>query len=160
MGLESINKASAATQSVQTTAPVTANVQAAGSSTQTADYTAAQAVQLSLGQDSASPESQESKATLADVKDISKVLNSNTVAEFGVYEPMNRITIKIKDKETGEAVELVHFSKLNRQRCRCYAIAQLPPRAVIRFTEGRANKTPLQQIRVAQHTLVGNAIKY
>ena len=46
MGLESINKASAATQGVQTTAPVTANVQAAGSSTQTADYTAAQAVQL------------------------------------------------------------------------------------------------------------------
>ena len=57
MGLESINKASAATQSVQTTAPVTTNVQAAGSSAQTADYTAAQAVQLSLGQDSASPES-------------------------------------------------------------------------------------------------------
>ena len=46
MGLESINKASAATQSVQTTAPVTTNVQAAGSSAQTADYTAAQAVQL------------------------------------------------------------------------------------------------------------------
>ena len=80
MGLESINKASAATQSVQTTAPVTTNVQAAGSSAQTADYTAAQAVQLSFGQDSTSPESQESKATLADVKDISKVLNSNTVA--------------------------------------------------------------------------------
>ena len=71
MGLESINKASAATQSVQTTAPVTTNVQAAGSSAQTADYTAAQAVQLSFGQDSTSPESQESKATLADVKDIS-----------------------------------------------------------------------------------------
>ena len=88
MGLESINKASAAAQSVQTAASVTTNVQAAGSSTQTADYTAAQtaqAVQLPFGQDSASPESQESKATLADVKDISKVLNSNTVAEFGVY---------------------------------------------------------------------------
>lgn len=102
MGLESINKASAATQSVQATAPVTANVQAVGSSTQTADYAssqAAQAVQLSLGQDSASLESQESKATLADVKDISKVLNNNTVAEFGVYEPMNRITIKIKTRK-------------------------------------------------------------
>ena len=85
MGLESINKASAATQSVQTTAPVTANVQAAGSSTQTADYAssqAAQAVQLPLGQDSASAENAESKVTLADVKDISKVLNNNTVAEF------------------------------------------------------------------------------
>lgn len=99
MGLESINKASAATQSVQTTAPVTANVQAAGSSTQTADYTAAQAVQLSLGQDSASPESQESKATLADVKDISKVLNSNTVAEFGVYEPMTGSPLRLKTRK-------------------------------------------------------------
>ena len=112
MGLESINKASAATQSVQTTAPVTTNVQAAGSSAQTADYTAAQAVQLSFGQDSTSPESQESKATLADVKDNSKVLNSNTVAEFGVYEPMNRITIKIKDKETGEVLKEIPSEKM------------------------------------------------
>ena len=120
MGLESINKASAATQSVQTTAPVTANVQAAGSSTQTADYTAAQAVQLSLGQDSASPESQESKATLADVKDISKVLNSNTVAEFGVYEP-----IKIKDKETGEVLKEIPSEKMLKMFTKACELAGL-----------------------------------
>lgn len=125
MGLESINKASAATQSVQTTAPVTANVQAAGSSTQTADYTAAQAVQLSLGQDSASPESQESKATLADVKNISKVLNSNTVAEFGVYEPMNRITIKIKDKETGEVLKEIPSEKMLKMFTKACELAGL-----------------------------------
>lgn len=124
MGLESINKASAATQSVQTTAPVTANVRAAGSSTQTADYTAAQAVQLSLGQDSASPESRE-LATLADVKDISKVLNSNTVAEFGVYEPMNRITIKIKDKETGEVLKEIPSEKMLKMFTKACELAGL-----------------------------------
>ena len=117
MGLESINKASAATQSVQTTAPVTTNVQAAGSSAQTADYTAAQ--------DSTSPESQESKATLADVKDISKVLNSNTVAEFGVYEPMNRITIKIKDKETGEVLKEIPSEKMLKMFTKACELAGL-----------------------------------
>lgn len=122
MGLESINKASAATQSVQTTAPVTTNVQAAGSSAQTADYTAAQ---LSFGQDSTSPESQESKATLADVKDISKVLNSNTVAEFGVYEPMNRITIKIKDKETGEVLKEIPSEKMLKMFTKACELAGL-----------------------------------
>lgn len=110
MGLESINKASAATQSVQTAAPVTPGVQA---------------VQLSLGQDSASPESQESKATLADVKDISKVLNSNTVAEFGVYEPMNRITIKIKDKETGEVLKEIPSEKMLKMFTKACELAGL-----------------------------------
>ena len=104
MGLESINKASAATQSVQTTAPVTTNVQAAGSS---------------------APESQESKATLADVKDISKVLNSNTVAEFGVYEPMNRITIKIKDKETGEVLKEIPSEKMLKMFTKACELAGL-----------------------------------
>ena len=128
MGLESINKASAAAQSVQTAASVTTNVQAAGSSTQTADYTAAQttqAVQLPFGQDSASPESQESKATLADVKDISKVLNSNTVAEFGVYEPMNRITIKIKYKETGEVLKEIPSEKMLKMFTKACELAGL-----------------------------------
>lgn len=131
MGLESINNASAATQSVQTTAPVTANVQAAGSSTQTADYAssqaaqAAQAVQLPLGQDSASAENAESKVTLADVKDISKVLNNNTVAEFGVYEPMNRITIKIKDKETGEVLKEIPSEKMLKMFTKACELAGL-----------------------------------
>mgnify|MGYP000937420242 CR=1 FL=1 len=118
MGLESINKATAATQSVQTAAPVTPGVQAAGSSTQTTDYAssqAAQAVQLSLGQDSASPESQESKATLADVKDIS----------IGVYEPMNRITIKIKDKETGEVLKEIPSEKMLKMFTKACELAGL-----------------------------------
>ena len=37
--------------------------------------------------------------SMADVKDIRKVLNNNTIAEFGYNEPTNRITIKIKDKD-------------------------------------------------------------
>lgn len=127
MGLESINKASAAAQSVQTTAPVTANVQAAGSSTPAADYTAAvKAVPaLDKNKDAVSAENAESKATLADVKDISKVLNSNTVAEFGVYEPMNRITIKIKDKETGEVLKEIPSEKMLKMFTKACELAGL-----------------------------------
>jgi flagellar protein FlaG len=128
VGLESINKATAATQSVQTAAPVTPGVQAAGSSTQTTDYASsqtAQTVQLPFGQDSASAENAESKATLADVKDISKVLNSNTVAEFGVYEPMNRITIKIKDKETGEVLKEIPSEKMLKMFTKACELAGL-----------------------------------
>ena len=36
--------------------------------------------------------------SMADVKDIRKVLNNNTIAEFGYNEPTNRITIKIQTK--------------------------------------------------------------
>ena len=125
MGLESINKASAATQSVQTTAPVTTNVQAAGSSAQTADYTAAQAVQLSFGQDSTSPESLEIDVSFADVNEFCKVLNSNSVAEFGVYEPMNRITIKIKDKETGEVLKEIPSEKMLKMFTKACELAGL-----------------------------------
>ena len=67
----------------------------------------------------------ESKATLADVKDISKVLNSNTVVEFGVYEPMNRITIKIKDKETGEVLKEIPSEKMLKMFTKACELAGL-----------------------------------
>lgn len=128
VGLESINKATAAY--AERADGGTGYTGGTGSRQQYADnrlcFTqAAQAVQLSLGQDSASPESQESKATLADVKDISKVLNSNTVAEFGVYEPMNRITIKIKDKETGEVLKEIPSEKMLKMFTKACELAGL-----------------------------------
>ena len=48
---------------------------------------------------------------MADVKDIRKVLNNNTIAEFGYNEPTNRITIKIKDKDTDEVIKEIPSEK-------------------------------------------------
>lgn len=39
------------------------------------------------------------------LKDINKKINSNTVAEFGMHEGTNRITIKLKDKDTDEVIK-------------------------------------------------------
>lgn len=113
MGLESISKASAVQYSAPAAAPAVQSVQAAGISAAASDYTAAQSAAVSVaGQEKTAADSAESKVTLADVKDIGKVLNENTVAEFGVYEPMNRITITIKDKETGEVLKEIPSEKM------------------------------------------------
>lgn len=39
------------------------------------------------------------------IKDINKKINSNTVAEFGMHEGTNRITIKLKNKDTEEVIK-------------------------------------------------------
>ncbi len=52
--------------------------------------------------------------SMADVKDIRKVLNNNTIAEFGYNEPTNRITIKIKDKDTDEVIKEIPSEKVLR----------------------------------------------
>lgn len=38
-------------------------------------------------------------------KDVNKKINNNTIAEFGYHEATNRITIKIKDKDTDEVIK-------------------------------------------------------
>lgn len=108
MGLESISKTG--TIHYDSSAAVTTGVTSTGGSAQTSDYTASQTAVVPDGQTGAVQA--EAAVSLADVKDISKVLNSNTVAEFGIYEPMNRITIKIKDKETGEVLREVPSEKM------------------------------------------------
>lgn len=115
MGLESISKTSVAQYSSPADVSATQSVQASGSAVASSDYTAAQqnvsAVYRS-SQNEAGGDGMDNKATLADVKEISKVLNGNTVAEFGVYEPMNRITIKIKDKDSGEVIREIPSEKM------------------------------------------------
>lgn len=41
---------------------------------------------------------------MKDMSEINKIINRNTVAEFGYNEPTNRITIKIKDRDTDEVI--------------------------------------------------------
>jgi len=51
------------------------------------------------------------QATVQDMKEINKLINRNTVAEFGYNEPTNRITITIKDKETDEVIREIPSEK-------------------------------------------------
>lgn len=44
-------------------------------------------------------------------KDINKIINRNTVAEFGFYESTNKIIIKIKDKNTNEVIKEIPSEK-------------------------------------------------
>lgn len=44
-------------------------------------------------------------------KDINKLINKNTIAEFGYHEATNRITIKIKDKNTNEIIREIPSEK-------------------------------------------------
>lgn len=115
MGLESISKTSAAQYSSPTSVSTTQNMQASESAAASNDYTASQqsvaAVYAGHSKDVGS-DGMENKVTLADVKEISKVLNGNTVAEFGFYKPMNRITIKIKDKDSGEVIREIPSEKM------------------------------------------------
>lgn len=118
MGLESISKASAAQYSSPANVSAVQNVQASEAAAASNDYAAPQQSTAAVNavnmgsQSDAGSDGRENKVTLADVKDISKILNENTVAEFGVYEPMNRITIKIKDKDSGEVIKEIPSEKM------------------------------------------------
>lgn len=45
------------------------------------------------------------------LKDMNRKIGNNTVAEFGIHEGTNRITIKLKDKETNEVIREVPAEK-------------------------------------------------
>lgn len=62
-------------------------------------------------------------SSMGDVKDISKVLNHNTVAEFGYNEPTNRITIKIKDRDTDEVIKEIPSEKALEMLAKAWELA-------------------------------------
>lgn len=45
------------------------------------------------------------------IKEMNRKLNNNTIAEFGIHEGTNRVTIKIKDKDTDEVIREVPAEK-------------------------------------------------
>ena len=59
----------------------------------------------------------------AESKDIRKVLNNNTIAEFGYNEPTNRITIKIKDKDTDEVIKEIPSEKALEMLAKAWELA-------------------------------------
>lgn len=69
---------------------------------------------------------QENKeASMKDLKNIQKVINNNTIAEFGYNEPTKRITIKIKDKETDEVIKEIPSDKALEMLAKAWELAGL-----------------------------------
>ena len=70
-------------------------------------------------------QSEQRQPTMKDVSEINKVINQNTIAEFGYNEPTNRITIKIKDKETNEAIREIPSEKALEMLAKAWELAGL-----------------------------------
>ena len=66
---------------------------------------------------------EQKEASIRKLKDIQKVINDNTVAEFGYNEPTNRITIKIKDKETDEVIKEIPSEKALEMLAKAWELA-------------------------------------
>ncbi len=138
MGIEKISGSagyqSQAAQAVQTNKvsvqPVTAD-----SSQNTVDSTAhtAAVMQVSTSQkagtdsnsgaDVSAKQEEQHEASIQKLKDLQKVINHNTVAEFGYYEPTNRITIKIKDKDTDEVIKEIPSEKALEMVAKAWELA-------------------------------------
>ena len=99
------NQAVQATQinkvNVQTSSDTAAKEMTADSKVSTAST-----VQITIAQ-----QNEKKEASIKELKDIQKVINRNTIAEFGYNEPTNRITIKIKDKDTDEVIKEIPSEK-------------------------------------------------
>lgn len=72
---------------------------------------------------SAKQQEEQKEASIRKLKDIQKVINDNTVAEFGYNEPTNRITIKIKDKETDEVIKEIPSEKALEMLAKAWELA-------------------------------------
>ena len=70
-------------------------------------------------------QSEQRQPTMKDVSEINKVINQNTIAEFGYNEPTNRITIKIKDKETDEVIREIPSEKALEMLAKAWELAGL-----------------------------------
>lgn len=68
-------------------------------------------------------QSEQRQPTMKDVSEINKVINQNTIAEFGYNEPTNRITIKIKDKETNEVIREIPSEKALEMLAKAWELA-------------------------------------
>ena len=62
---------------------------------------------------------------MPDIKEINKLINRNTVAEFGYNEPTHRVTITIKDKETDEVIKEIPSDKALKMIAKAWELAGL-----------------------------------
>ncbi len=131
MGIEAIG--SAVSQSYQSSVP---SKQVADTAVSAASVESSQSEALNqsvaVGQPTAAQQNykeaedrKKGEATMKDVNEINKLINHNTVAEFGYNEPTNRITIKIKDKDTDEVIKEIPSEKALEMLARAWELAGL-----------------------------------
>lgn len=128
MGMESISRVTAA-QSYQ--ANIAASQPAPVTDVETSDavaqdkQTEVKSSQQSdnTGSSQTSDNSEKNAATMKDMSEINKIINRNTVAEFGYNEPTNRITIKIKDRDTDEVIKEIPSEKALKMLEKAWEIA-------------------------------------
>ncbi|MFQ7574438.1 MAG: flagellar protein FlaG [Lachnospira sp.] len=132
MGIESINRVAAHNiQSSVAARPVSESSEVSDAAAQElSSASMQQAVSVQKASDTAENSGtgsdgrkQNSNATMKDVNEINKLINRNTVAEFGYNEPTNRITIKIKDKETDEVIKEIPSEKALEMLAKVWELA-------------------------------------
>ncbi len=132
MGIESINRVAAHNiQSSVAARPVSESSEVSDAAAQElSSASMQQAVSVQKASDTAEnsgtgsdDRKQNSNATMKDVNEINKLINRNTVAEFGYNEPTNRITIKIKDKETDEVIKEIPSEKALEMLAKVWELA-------------------------------------
>ena len=70
-------------------------------------------------------EKRHAETKLENVNEFNRIINRNTIAEFGYNEPTNRITIKIKDKETNEIIKEIPSEKALEMLAKAWELAGL-----------------------------------
>jgi flagellar protein FlaG len=133
MAIDSISRVASTGYSATTTKPVNETAAAndvAQAAVETKTNTdAGKVVSTSKQQESGNSGAENQQAseqrqpTMKDVSEINKVINQNTIAEFGYNEPTNRITIKIKDKETDEVIKEIPSEKALEMLAKAWELA-------------------------------------
>lgn len=132
MAIDSISRAantgyaSTSTQTVNETAQVNDAAQASAevkSSSDATTVTMADKQQSADNSGANNSNSEQKQPTMKDVSEINKVINRNTIAEFGYNEPTNRITIKIKDRETDEVIKEIPSEKALEMLAKAWELA-------------------------------------
>lgn len=124
------NQAVQATQinkvNVQTSSDTAAKEMTADSKVSTAStvqITNTQKSGTGNGESNLAQQNEKKEASIKELKDIQKVINRNTIAEFGYNEPTNRITIKIKDKDTDEVIKEIPSEKALEMLAKAWELA-------------------------------------
>lgn len=124
------NQAVQATQinkvNVQTSSDTAAKEMTADSKVSTASIVQITNTQKSgtdNGESNLAQQNEKKEASIKELKDIQKVINRNTIAEFGYNEPTNRITIKIKDKDTDEVIKEIPSEKALEMLAKAWELA-------------------------------------
>ena len=124
------NQAVQATQiykvNVQTSSDTAAKEMTADSKVSTAStvqITNTQQSGTDNGESNLAQQNEKKEASIKELKDIQKVINRNTIAEFGYNEPTNRITIKIKDKDTDEVIKEIPSEKALEMLAKAWELA-------------------------------------